>query len=91
MEFGSGRGQLTYWVARAFEKISNSENAKSISQTETSTNRKFILIDKASHRHKYDNKLKDENASLDISRVRVDIEDLVLKKIDPTSSVSMEI
>ena len=91
MEFGSGRGQLTYWVARAFEKIAKNENAKSISQTETSINRKFILIDKASHRHKYDNKLKDENASLDISRVRVDIEDLVLKKIDPTSSVSMEI
>ena len=43
---------------------------------------KFILIDKASHRHKFDNKLKDENPKLDITRVRVDIEDVVLKKID---------
>ncbi len=43
---------------------------------------KFALIDKASHRHKYDNKIKDQ-PHLEIIRIRADIQDLVLSKIDP--------
>ena len=65
IEFGSGRGQLTYWIANASEK-----EAK----------QKFLLVDKASHRHKFDNKLKDDS-ELSISRIRADIQDLILEKI----------
>ena len=43
---------------------------------------KFILIDKASHRHKYDNKLKDETPQLNTTRIRVDIGDVILSNID---------
>jgi tRNA:m4X modification enzyme len=65
IEFGSGRGLMSYWMAKA-------------SQLEAG--QKFILVDKASHRHKYDNKLKDDN-SHDIVRIRADIQDLVLDQI----------
>jgi len=65
IEFGSGRGQMSYWMAKA-------------SQLEAG--QKFILVDKASHRHKYDNKLKDDT-SHDITRIRADIQDLVLDQI----------
>ena len=66
IEFGSGRGQLTYWVAKA---------------SKTEAKQKFLLVDKASHRHKFDNKLKDEDSELSVSRIRADIQDLVLEKI----------
>ena len=65
IEFGSGRGQLTYWIANASKK-----EAK----------QKFLLVDKASHRHKFDNKLKDDS-ELSVSRIRADIQDLILEKI----------
>jgi len=65
IEFGSGRGQMTYWMAKA---------------SKSEAKQKFILVDKASHRHKFDNKLKDDN-SLNISRIRADIQDLVLDQI----------
>ena len=42
IEFGSGRGQLTYWLTRAVTDPSTCQ---------------FILVDKASHRHKFDNRL----------------------------------
>jgi len=66
IEFGSGRGQLTYWVAKA---------------SKNEAKQKFLLVDKASHRHKFDNKLKDEESELSVSRIRADIQDLVLEKI----------
>ena len=65
IEFGSGRGQMTYWMAKSSKK---------------DLNQKFILVDKASHRHKYDNKLKDDE-ELKISRIKADIQDLVIEKI----------
>ena len=70
IEFGSGRGQLTFWIAKASNK-----EAK----------QKFLLVDKASHRHKFDNKLKDDS-DLQISRIRADIQDLVLEKIPEIQS-----
>ena len=73
IEFGSGRGQMTYWMAKASLKESK---------------QKFILVDKASHRHKFDNKLKDDE-ELQISRIRADIQDLVIDKIPQLSEVIM--
>ena len=82
VEFGSGRGQLTYWLARSSKSALELEkdvpekfNNESVNDT------KFILIDKASHRHKLDNKLKDETPDFDVTRIRVDIQDLVLEKL----------
>ena len=65
IEFGSGRGQMTFWIAKA--------SSQELNQT-------FTLVDKASHRHKYDNKLKNE-ADFDVSRIRADIQDLVIEKL----------
>ena len=68
---------MSYWMAKA-------------SQLEAG--QKFILVDKASHRHKFDNKLKDDT-SIDITRIRADIQDLVLEEIPhiKESSVSLYI
>lgn len=65
IEFGSGRGQMTYWIAKAAAQESDQD---------------YILIDKESHRHKFDNKLK-ENENLKVSRIRADIQDLVIEQI----------
>jgi len=65
IEFGSGRGQMTYWMAKA---------------SKLEAKQKFILVDKASHRHKFDNKLK-EDATHNVSRIRADIQDLVIDQI----------
>lgn len=65
IEFGSGRGQMTYWIAKAASE---------------DTAQDYILVDKASHRHKFDNKLK-ENETLKVSRIRADIQDLVIDQI----------
>ena len=56
---------MTYWMAKSSKK---------------DINQKFILVDKASHRHKYDNKLKDDEEH-QISRIKADIQDLVIEKI----------
>ena len=82
VEFGSGRGQLTYWVARATDRNGIKSNANESSLQNLSMDAKFIPIDKASHRHKFDNKLKDETPQLNTTRIRVDIEDVVLSNID---------
>ena len=70
VEFGSGRGQMTYWIAKASEKDAG---------------QKFILVDKASHRHKFDNKLKDDE-ELQVARIKADIQDLVIDKIPTIKS-----
>ena len=64
IEFGSGRGQMTFWVAKSSEK-----EAK----------QKFILVDRASHLHKFDNRLKDDD-ELQVSRIKADIQDLIIEK-----------
>jgi len=55
VEFGSGRGQLTFWLAKALGEKANLSD--------------FVLVDKASHRHKFDNKLK-EDETISVFRVR---------------------
>ena len=75
IEFGSGRGLMSYWMAKA-------------SQLEAG--QKFILVDKASHRHKYDNKLKDDT-SHDIARIRADIQDLILDQIPQIKESSVSV
>ena len=64
VELGSGRGMMTYWLAQALGK------EKYLA--------KFLLIDKASHRHKLDNRLKDD-PKVNTERIRVDIQDLALR------------
>ena len=56
---------MTYWIVKSSKK---------------EVNQKFILVDKASHRHKFDNKLKDDE-EIKISRIKADIQDLVIEKI----------
>ncbi|XP_057334873.1 tRNA:m(4)X modification enzyme TRM13 homolog [Microplitis mediator] len=67
IEFGAGKGKLTYWLAQL------------IKNTKDST---VILVDRSSHRHKNDNKLKTEDCSINIVRIRADIADLCLNKIE---------
>lgn len=52
--------------------------------TESISETSIVLVDKASHRHKMDNKLKIENCSAQerIHRIRGDILDLDLSQID---------
>ena len=69
---------MTYWVARASDNPVKCDEPVS---KQINKDIKFVLIDKASHRHKYDNKLKDETPDFEITRIRVDIEDVVLKKV----------
>jgi len=64
VEFGAGRGQLSYWLGEILKE-----------RTDCS----ILLVDRASARHKYDNKLKD--TSLTLSRVRADIADLDLSQL----------
>ena len=69
-------------MAKAFDvsRISKSNDDKSNGKFDKKVN--FILIDKASQRRKFDNKLQDETPGFDVRRIRVDIQDLVLGKID---------
>lgn len=64
IEFGAGKGQVAYWLAKAIEHQSNSL---------------VLLIDRASLRHKKDNKMRDTH---DIHRIRADIRDFDMRKLD---------
>lgn len=66
VEFGAGKGQVAFWLA-------------TILQQSALTNTKVLLVDRASHRHKKDNKIEDREL---IQRVRADIADLVLNKLE---------
>nr|XP_034172109.1 tRNA:m(4)X modification enzyme TRM13 homolog isoform X2 [Osmia lignaria] len=66
IEFGAGKGKLTYWLG---QMIKNKKNSC------------IVLIDRSSHRHKSDNKLKNEQSPLVIKRIRADIADLKLNEI----------
>ena len=72
VEFGSGRGMLTYWLAK-----------------HAGDRAKFLLIDKASHRHKFDNRLRNEDPECQTERIRADIKDLVLDSIPSLSGLQM--
>jgi len=74
IEFGSGRGQLTYWLTRAVTDPSTCQ---------------FILVDKASHRHKFDNRLRDCE-DIELVRLRADIQDLSLAGLSPFLTVQQE-
>lgn len=47
----------------------------------TKSNSCILLVDRSSHRHKSDNKLKREESRLVIKRIRADIADLQLNQI----------
>uniref|UniRef100_A0A182QDB4 tRNA:m(4)X modification enzyme TRM13 n=1 Tax=Anopheles farauti TaxID=69004 RepID=A0A182QDB4_9DIPT len=65
VEFGAGKGQVSYWLARIVEtQLQNS---------------KVLLVDRASHRHKKDNKIETRDI---VQRVRADIADLELMRVD---------
>jgi tRNA:m4X modification enzyme len=64
VEFGAGRGQLSYYIAQIMKERDDYL---------------LLLVDRASQRHKFDNKLK-ETPSL-CKRIRADIADLYLENI----------
>lgn len=64
IEFGAGKGQVAFWLAKAAEKLPRSH---------------VLLIDKASLRHKKDNKLNETHS---IHRVRADISEFDIRKYD---------
>lgn len=70
IEFGSGRGLLTFWLTQAVPNTNKCD---------------FILVDRASHRHKFDNKLRDKEG-FSIERIRTDIQDLYLPKVPSIQS-----
>lgn len=65
VEFGAGKGQLSYWLAQ----IINSAEESSV-----------LLVERASLRHKLDNKL--DKTKTNVHRIRADIADLVLDEVD---------
>ena len=67
VEFGGGKGQLSYWLAQIILK------------DEHLTNSNVIIIDRASLRHKKDNKIIERDV---VERIRADIADVVLEKMD---------
>lgn len=64
IEYGAGKAALTFWLANAIESLKDV---------------KILVIDRASHRHKKDNLVKDREL---IDRVRADIADLRLSKLE---------
>ncbi|XP_014230324.1 tRNA:m(4)X modification enzyme TRM13 homolog [Trichogramma pretiosum] len=66
IEFGAGKGKLTYWLGQSVQNIPDST---------------VLLIDRSSHRHKKDNKLKNDDYHVKVIRIRADIADLKLNNI----------
>ncbi|KAI4477690.1 hypothetical protein M0804_012518 [Polistes exclamans] len=66
IEFGAGKGDLTYWLAQVAKEKQDSC---------------ILLVDRSSHRHKNDNKLKKEQHNIYVKRIRADIADLQLGSI----------
>lgn len=67
VEYGAGRGQVSYWLAKAIK--TNYPNSNS----------NVLLIDRAAVRYKKDNKLN-EDESHAVQRVRADIADFDISK-----------
>ncbi|EZA50432.1 hypothetical protein DMN91_009904 [Ooceraea biroi] len=76
IEFGAGRAQLTYWLGQIIKHKSNSC---------------ILLVDRSSHRHKNDNKLKREESCLMVKRVHADIADLRLNQIAEMQSIKNKV
>ncbi|XP_018310046.1 tRNA:m(4)X modification enzyme TRM13 homolog [Mycetomoellerius zeteki] len=76
IEFGAGKAQLTYWLGQIIKDKSNSC---------------ILLIDRSSHRHKSDNKLKREESRLTVKRIRADIADLQLNQISEIRSIKYKV
>lgn len=76
IEFGAGKAALTFWLSNAVKHLENT---------------KVLVIDRASHRHKKDNLIRDRDL---VERIRADIADLdlkgleMLKKFDSVAGVS---
>ncbi|XP_076286470.1 tRNA:m(4)X modification enzyme TRM13 homolog isoform X2 [Lasioglossum baleicum] len=66
IEFGAGKGKLTYWLGQIIKDKKDSC---------------ILLVDRSSHRHKSDNKLKNGKSPLMIQRIRADIADLKLNNV----------
>lgn len=66
VEFGAGKGQVSYWLAQIIKDMNM-------------INSTVLLVDKASHRHKKDNKIENRNT---VQRIRADISDLNLNKLE---------
>ncbi|CAG9856571.1 unnamed protein product [Phyllotreta striolata] len=64
IEFGAGRGQLSFWLASTIDDEDS----------------KILLIERASPKHKKDNKLAKTTDK--VSRIRADISDIVLDKLE---------
>lgn len=56
---------MSYWIYKASESVGNTS---------------VLLIERASQRHKYDNKLDKTNGQ--IHRIRADIADVLLEKVN---------
>lgn len=50
-----------------------------------------LLVDRSSHRHKIDNKLKNKECSVNVIRIRADIADLSLSKIDEIKGIKYKV
>lgn len=65
VEFGAGKGQVSFWLAQLIKD-------------QQFTDSSVLLVDKASHRHKKDNKIEDRDM---VQRIRADISDLDLNRL----------
>lgn len=66
IEFGAGKGQMSYWMVTSARQYKYSKNFL------------LLIIDRASLRHKQDNKIIDKDL---VIRVRTDIADLDISKL----------
>ncbi|KAL1426806.1 hypothetical protein MTO96_017950 [Rhipicephalus appendiculatus] len=67
VEFGAGRGRLSYWLAKILAK----EDCH------------FVLVDKAASRHKFENKVKNDLPEFpEIQRLQIDIRNLCLGNVN---------
>lgn len=67
IEYGAGKAALTFWLATAVKTLVGA---------------KVLVVDRASHRHKKDNLIRDRDL---VERIRADIADLSLKGLDMLS------
>ncbi|KAH7940825.1 hypothetical protein HPB49_006495 [Dermacentor silvarum] len=66
VEFGAGRGRLSYWLAKILAK----------------DNCHFLLVDRAASRHKFENKAKSDLGDFpEIQRLQIDIRHLCLGNV----------
>ena len=72
IEFGAGKGKLTYWLAQIIKDQADSS---------------ILLVDRSSHRHKSDNKLKNDDYLINVTRIRADIGDLRLRDVQEIKNI----